>query len=232
MKVPDVMVNIDQLNDFKSRCRGFTLVELAMVLLIVGLLLLVVLRGGALIDQARLSDLEQIIGDLSSAARAFKSRYQYLPGDLVNANQDLNFPAAAPWAPPPGQCDVPPAATSGDGLINTAVEIECVLPHLFFAGYIESVEILPARPFMRIIKHTDAGILGIRVVATATSNFAAVASYPPAIQHIVELANLPLLMAQDLDRKLDDGNLNNGEVQGNAAPPVDPVAFLSVPLRL
>ncbi|MGH8655026.1 MAG: hypothetical protein ACREYE_23920 [Gammaproteobacteria bacterium] len=60
------------------------------------------------------------------------------------------------------------------------------------------------------------------------------AGYPPtpAIQHIVELANVPLLTAQDLDRKLDDGNLNTGEVQGNVAPPVDPVPFLAVPLRL
>lgn len=227
------MVNIERLNHRHSRCHGFTLVELAIALVIVGLILLVLLRGEALIDQARLSDLEQITRDLSSAARAFKSRYQYLPGDLVNANQDLNFPAAVPWAPPSGQCDIPPAPTSGDGLITTQAEIDCVLPHLFFAGYIESVEMLPAAPFMRITKNTDAGILGLRVVATTASNFAAVAGYPPspAIQHIVEFANVPLLMAQDLDRKLDDGNLNTGEVQGNVAPPVDPVAFLAVPLH-
>ncbi|MGH8655778.1 MAG: type II secretion system protein [Gammaproteobacteria bacterium] len=214
-----------------SLCRGFTLLETAIVLVIAAIILVAVLRGEALIDQARVSDLDQITRDLANATREFKNRYHYLPGDLLNANTDLNF--TPPWAPPPGPCDIPPAATSGDGLINTATEINCVLPHLFFAGYIKSVEMLPAAPFMRITRATNQGILGMRVVATAASNFAGVAGYPPTptIQHIVEFSNVPLEMAQDLDRKLDDGNLNTGTVQADANPPVDPVAFLAVPLQ-
>jgi hypothetical protein len=193
------------------------------------------LRSEALIDQARVSDLVQITRDLANATREFKNRYHYLPGDLPDADADLNFTAA--WAAPAGTCDIPPGGNSGDGVINTNAEVECVLPHLFFAGYIESVEMLPALPFMQITKHTDAGVLGIRVVAVATpavSNFAGVAGYPPTptIQHIVEFSNVPRQIAQDLDRKLDDGNLNTGEVQGNVGPPpVDPVVFLAVPLQ-
>lgn len=216
-----------------SPSHGYTLIEIAIVLTIVAIILVAVLRGGALIDQARVSDLVQITRDLANATREFKNRYHYLPGDLPNASADLNF--TPPWPPPPGPCDIPPGGTSGDGLINTDTEIKCVLPHLFFAGYIESVEMLPVEPFMQITKHTDAGILGIRVVATADddSKFVAVANYPPTttIQHIVEFANVPLAMAKDLDRKLDDGDLNNGNVQGNLDPPVDPVAFLAVPLQ-
>lgn len=218
---------------YGSPSRGFTLVELAIMLVIVGIILVAVLRGGALIDQARVSDLVQITRDLANATHEFKNRYHYLPGDLLNANEDLDF--TPPWAAPPAHCDIPPPAPpSGDGLINTQREIECVLPHLFFAGYIESVEMLLAAPYMRITKHTDAGILGISVVATAFSNFAPLlvpGGYPLTIQHIVEFSNVPLLMAQDLDRKLDDGILNTGAVQANVHPPVDPVLFLAVPLH-
>lgn len=224
----DVMVNIEQIHECKSRCRGFTLIEMAIVLVIVGIILVAVLRSEALIDQARVSDLVQITRDLASATREFKNRYHYLPGDLPDANDDLNFTAT--WAPA-GTCDIPLGGNSGDGLINTPTEIECVLPHLFFAGYIESVEMLADPPYMRITRTTDQGILGMRVVATAASIFAGV-GYPPTIQHIVEFSTVPLEMAQDLDRKLDDGNLNTGEVQGNVGPPpVDPVAFLAVPLQ-
>lgn len=208
---------------------GFTLIEMAIVLVIVGIILVAVLRGEALIDQARVSDLVQITRDLTNATREFKNRYHYLPGDLLDADTDLNF--TPPWGPSPGPCDIPQAPTSGDGLINTDTEIDCVLPHLFFAGYVESVEMLPAAPFMRITRTTDQGILEMRAVATVASNFAGVAGYPPTIQHIVEFSNVPLAMAQDLDRKLDDGNLNAGTVQADVNPPVDPVAFLAVPLQ-
>lgn len=217
--------NLRRLYCARAPSHGYTLIELAIVLVIVGIILVAVLRSEALIDQARVADLVQITRDLANATREFKKRYHYLPGDLPNASADLNF--TPPWAPPPGPCDIP---LGGNGLIDTNTEVDCVLPHLFFAGYIESVEMLPNPPFMQITKHTNAGILGISVVATAASSFAGLA-YPPTIQHIVEFSNVPLQMAQDLDRKLDDGKLNAGNVQGNADPPVDPVAFLAVPLQ-
>ena len=224
------MGNLKRLYGSRLQSLGFTLVEMAIVLVIVGIILVAVLRGEALIDQARVSDLVQITRDLANATREFKNRYHYLPGDLPDASTDLNFTAT--WAAPAGTCDIPPGGTSGDGLINTNDEVQCVLPHLVFAGYIESVEMLPDLPFMQITKHTDAGILGIRVVATAASNFAG-GAYPPTIQHIVEFSNVPLQMAQDLDRKLDDGKLDDGTVRAdvNPDPPVDPVAVLAVPLQ-
>jgi prepilin-type N-terminal cleavage/methylation domain-containing protein len=67
---------------------GFTLVELAIVIVIVGLLVGGVLQGQELIQQANVKSQVSQIAEFDAAVATFKSKYNYLPGDLdqVNAN--------------------------------------------------------------------------------------------------------------------------------------------------
>lgn len=64
---------------------GFTLVEIAIVLVIIGLLLGGVLKGQEMIENSRI---KSIVGDLkgvSAAFNAYQDRYRAIPGDETNA---------------------------------------------------------------------------------------------------------------------------------------------------
>ena len=60
---------------------GFTLVEIAIVLLIVGLLLGGVLKGQELIDSAKTKNLAQDLRSIPAMVHAYQDRFRALPGD-------------------------------------------------------------------------------------------------------------------------------------------------------
>jgi prepilin-type N-terminal cleavage/methylation domain-containing protein len=64
---------------------GFSLVELAVVLAVIGLLVGGTIAGGSLIRSAKLQSLISDITQIRSAANQFKTQYNALPGDMVNA---------------------------------------------------------------------------------------------------------------------------------------------------
>ena len=65
--------------------RGFTLVEIAIVLVIVGVLLGGVLKGQSLIASAKTNGVIRDMQALQAAVYGFQDRYQALPGNLSNA---------------------------------------------------------------------------------------------------------------------------------------------------
>lgn len=81
----------------KRNARGFTLVELAVVLVIIGLIVGGVLAGRSLLHS---SQLQSIITDEEryvTAVRTFQSKYNALPGDMTNATSY--------WGSRTGGCD-------------------------------------------------------------------------------------------------------------------------------
>ena len=64
---------------------GFTLVEIAIVLVIIGLLLGGVLKGQEIITNAKIKNLENDFNGLSAAIYSYQDRYRALPGDDRNA---------------------------------------------------------------------------------------------------------------------------------------------------
>ena len=69
----------------RSRQSGFTLVEIAIVLVIIGLLLGGVLKGQELINSAKIKNLINDLNGLSTAVYAYQDRYRALPGDDAGA---------------------------------------------------------------------------------------------------------------------------------------------------
>lgn len=69
---------------------GFTLVEISIVLVIVGLLLGGLLQGHQLIESARVRAVINDINGISSAWFAFQDRYGAIPGDFANAQNQIN----------------------------------------------------------------------------------------------------------------------------------------------
>lgn len=66
----------------RAQEHGFTLVELAIALMVIGLLIGGVLKGQELIENARVTRTIKDISDFSTATMIFRSTYGGLPGDL------------------------------------------------------------------------------------------------------------------------------------------------------
>jgi prepilin-type N-terminal cleavage/methylation domain-containing protein len=71
------------MNRFNSRQsqRGFTLVEIAIVLVIIGLLLGAILKGQELIENSRVKNATSALNSIKAAAYGYVDRYKAMPGD-------------------------------------------------------------------------------------------------------------------------------------------------------
>lgn len=65
-----------------SRDKGFTLIELAIALMVIGLLIAGVLKGQEMIDNARIVAGAKQITDYETATTIFRTNYGGLPGDI------------------------------------------------------------------------------------------------------------------------------------------------------
>lgn len=103
---------------------GFTLVEMAVVLVIAGLLLGGVLKWNSVIQSARESDLIATVRDLQTAISSFRAQYNFLPGDFPAATTTISGMVA-------------PACNTngnGNGAINTPAERNCARDELILTG--------------------------------------------------------------------------------------------------
>ncbi|MES2984233.1 MAG: prepilin-type N-terminal cleavage/methylation domain-containing protein [Pseudomonadota bacterium] len=121
------------------RTRGFSLVELSIVLVILGLLVGGVLGGRALVNAAQLRTVSADVQRYKAAVYTFRDKYFYLPGDMPNAtsfwgDQATGTDACADAAVvdgTPGTCN-----GDGNGLIN-GIESFRLWQQLARAGIIE-----------------------------------------------------------------------------------------------
>jgi prepilin-type N-terminal cleavage/methylation domain-containing protein len=77
----------------KRRQDGFSLVEIAIVLLIIGLLLGGVMKGQEMINQAKIKSLANDVNGIAAAIYAYQDRYRKLPGDDDRAEGRWTNPA-------------------------------------------------------------------------------------------------------------------------------------------
>ncbi len=68
---------------------GFSLIELAVVLIIMGLLMAGILKGRDLIESARLKRVMSQLNELRMATSAFLDKYDSLPGDFNKASTQI-----------------------------------------------------------------------------------------------------------------------------------------------
>lgn len=103
------------------RQNGFTLIEIAIVLVVIGLILGGVMKGQRLIDSARVRSLISDVNGIRSAWYSFQDRYRSLPGDFPNAATQIDSAAT------PG---------NGNGKIDDGQERASVWQQLALAGFI------------------------------------------------------------------------------------------------
>lgn len=93
---------------------GFTLVELAIVMIIIGLLIGGVLKGQQLITNAQIAATVAQVKGIDAATTSFRDMYNALPGDILNPGGRLPNCAGPP-------CNLP---GDGNGSLGTAAALD------------------------------------------------------------------------------------------------------------
>lgn len=202
--------------------KGFTLVEIAVVLVIIGLILGGILGSRSLIRSMQAKDVIAIVEDLRAAAAYFKQRHHYLPGD---------FPVTTAGEIP----NINPPGGNGNGAINGTInaqgqagvgsEVEAAPLHLFNDGFIGKIDSADAR---RRIK-TMYG--AAHLVTSANSGVAAYIAANPTVRNVIVFVNLPRDLVDEIDGKIDDGNRVTGRAIGTAPNAGDIITRYAVALE-
>ncbi len=199
----------------KSGQRGFTLAEIALVLIIVGLLLGGIFKGQELITQAKIRNIGNEFNNIAAAVALYQDRYKALPGDDARAGR---------WKIGGSALVAPQNAGSGrlSGTYHstsTADKTRLFWAELRLSGFIggdaETLESASAQPV-----HAAGGIFGVE-----QNNALGLGG------GLMLCANkLPAKIAQALDAQLDNGDARTGSVR--AVPDTDTAGLpTSVPVK-
>ena len=181
---------------------GFTLVEIAIVLVIIGLLLGGVLKGQELIHSARVRNLAATQDEVKTAFFGFWDRYRAYPGDYNLASTNLPNVAAT-------------SNGNGDGqiLLNGAMlESIAVWEHLSQAGFI-------AGPYTynAVVSSTTNPTNAYGVFLQLIYDNVYADAGAPVARHNLKLGNqVPVGIIAELDSKIDDGNAQTGTFRFSA----------------
>jgi len=199
-------------NRKKPTQTGFTLVEIAIVLVIIGLLLGGILKGQEMITQAKIKNAINDFNGVTVAVTSYQDRYRALPGDDPNADTRWTIQA--------------PAKGNGDGVIAgkynatvagaapaAAEESNLFWQHLRIAGFVPGLT-------------TGAGS-GTQPPNAAGGMVGVQSAVNPGVGLgftglTMCSSNLPDKVASAIDSQIDDSNSATGQVraqlQGSANP--------------
>jgi Tfp pilus assembly protein PilE len=184
------------------RSRGFTLVEMAIILLITAMLIAGVIQGQQLIQSARVRAVIAQQEAVVTAVLAFQDRYQALPGDYRDASLSI-------------ACSPPCAGGNGNGRIEEATTpSEAILAwsHLSNAGFLNANFAANSATSTIGPDNTPQNFAGGYMQIAFDQNWGYSAN--PARRHNVKSGNnLPVEVLAEIDRKIDDGMPGTGRFQ-------------------
>lgn len=174
----------------RRHTQGFTLIEIAIVLVIIGFLLAGILNAQSVMRNARTKDTIKAVTDMANASQQFRDRYGAWPGTLQNASG------------PSGSIPNLSVACVGNttGLIATAVESACASESLIRSGMLRGDAVQPIR---------TNGPTTLSVTGAALSGVA----LPNNWRNVVRIQATDCDVIVQMDRLLDDGNTTTGNLR-------------------
>jgi prepilin-type N-terminal cleavage/methylation domain-containing protein len=179
---------------------GFTLVEIAIVLVIIGLLLGGVLKGQELITQAKIKNIANDLNGMSAAVYAYQDRYKKFPGDDDGAGRWSGASTGGGDASV-GTLSVAAASACSSG---TTGENCLFWNHLRRSGLIGGDATSNESPQNAVggFLHVQNGAMGLSGLVVCTTNLLG-------------------KIAGAIDAQFDDGKTNTGTVRGAKALATD-----------
>ena len=184
-----------------ARVRGFTLIEIALVFVIIGLLLGAIFKGQELLTAARVRDILQQQEHYKTAYLAFQQRYGNPPGDYGQASANIKGIA-------PGPCGTPNADGNGNSnfRIETAgSEHTLAWEHMSKAGMLSVVytcatTVAPGTSPLNRYDQPLELVFDDQYAGTATAR-----------HNLKTGGRIPSNLLAEADRKVDDGVATTGE---------------------
>jgi prepilin-type N-terminal cleavage/methylation domain-containing protein len=189
----------------KRQQSGFTLVEIAIVLVIIGLLLGGILKGQELINSAKVKNLANDFRVIPTYIYAYQDRFKSLPGDDNAAASHLAGPPAATNATTPG--------TLGNGVIEGKWNTPTATDESYLFWQHVRMANLAAGP----TDTADATYIPLNAVGGKLG----VSSATPALIQIKNMtgtyqvcsSGIQGRFAKQLDVQVDDGNTQTGSMR-------------------
>jgi prepilin-type N-terminal cleavage/methylation domain-containing protein len=196
--------------------QGFTLVEIAIVLVIIGLLLGGVLKGQELINSAKVKNLAQDFRNIPLFIYGYQDKYKAIPGDDRNVGDHIGGVCAntTPGDPTTSPCYAT-AGTPGNGVINgawnsttTGDESFRFWQHVRLAGFAAGPTTVTDTAYTP--RNADGGIMGIQSNVGFTT-----ITLPTAMTGTYIVCSDGILgkFAKQLDSTIDDGETSTGSLR-------------------
>ncbi len=191
-----------------TRQKGFTLVEIAIVLVIIGLLLGGILKGQELINSARVRNLADQNTGIQAAYYGFIDRYRRVPGDYraSAASSAIGVTVNLPVA-------TPSPTSVGNGRVDnnleeaTAVWEQLAKANFLSGGFTPADDPTPPANTEDYAENAPRNAFNGALVLTRNSGYTGTA---PIKLNLHMGTNVPVNIARELDLKVDDGLPNSG----------------------
>ena len=212
----------------KRNQSGFTLIEIAIVLVIIGLLLGGVLKGQELINSAKVKNLATDFRNIPVYIYGYQDKFKALPGDDAQVLAHLGPTSGATLATGPATCNNAAAGPcTGNGVIDgswldtpaTAAGNETVLfwQHVRLAGLATGSTTVTDPSYMPT--NAAGGTIGLQ---SGTNNAAQSPVLSPAVganpatpirgTYIICSSGILGKFVKQLDIQMDDGNTSTGSM--------------------
>lgn len=179
--------------------RGFTLVEIAIVLVIIGLLLGGILKGQELITAAKVRNIADQNSGVQAAYYGFIDRFRQIPGDWPQANAQQAIPGVANGGNGNGRLD----AVSGSEWTEPLALWEQLSKAGFIQGSYRGGSQPPAAADNDLAPRN--AFNGFLVLYRTDDYLDASSSTPAERYHLVLGRNIDVKVMRELDLKIDDG---------------------------